>query len=86
MSATSPRVRMYTTPWCPYCVAARRLLDSLDVSYEDVDVSNDHALRQEASAEHGWPTVPIVLLEGKLVGGYQELARLHRRGGLVETG
>ena len=35
------RVELYTTAWCPFCIRAKRLLDSKNVSYEDTDVDRD---------------------------------------------
>ena len=42
-------VTMYTTPWCPYCIAARELLQRLGVEYEDINVGSDRALRAEST-------------------------------------
>lgn len=75
------KVKLYTTPYCPFCVAAKRLLDERDVPYEDVDVS-DRSKRSEVQKEHGWPTVPVVLAEGELIGGFSELEALDASKGL----
>jgi glutaredoxin 3 len=79
--ANDTRIRMYTTPTCGFCQAARRLLTNRGVPFEEIDVS-DPARRAEAQREHDWPTVPIVLVDGELVGGYTELEALDRREGL----
>lgn len=78
----APRVELYTTPSCPYCVAAKRLLDKLAIAYVDVDVARDAAAREAIVTKTGWRTVPVVLLDGELVGGYTELSKLHSQGGL----
>ena len=44
------RVEIYTTPWCPYCIAAKRLLATKGVAYEETDVSGDSDKRQEMMA------------------------------------
>ena len=77
-----PKVQIYATSWCGYCNAAKRLLDERQVPYEEVDVTDDPAARAEAAARFDWPTVPIVLAEGQLVGGYTELAELDESRGL----
>lgn len=78
----SPRVRLYTTPWCGFCRAAKRLLDERGIPYEDIDV--DGAERARVQAEYSWPTVPVVLIDGELVGGYTELEARDRAGGLAD--
>ncbi|MCA9518220.1 MAG: glutaredoxin [Myxococcales bacterium] len=81
--STDTRVVMYTTPWCGYCNAAKRLLGQLGIAYVDHDVSRDVALRQRIADETGWRTVPMIYLDGRFVGGFDDLSALHRRGGLV---
>lgn len=75
------RVRLYTTPYCPFCVAAKKLLDAEQVPYEDTDVS-DGALRSEIQAKYDWPTVPVVLADEEVIGGFTELQALHAERGL----
>ena len=79
---TTPRVKLYSKRWCGYCVAARRLLAKRGVAYEEIDVTGNSPLRQQIIAETGWRTVPVILIDGELIGGYTELARLHAQGGL----
>ena len=73
-------VRMYTTRWCPYCIAARRLLDELRVAYEDIDVGMDHGLRSEMERRSGRFTVPQIWVGSTHVGGFDDMAALHREG------
>ena len=73
------RVVIYTTRICPYCIAAKRLLDQLGIPYEEHDVS-DPAARREVVARTRWRTVPVILIDDKLVGGFQELHAAYRRG------
>ena len=77
-----PRVTMYSTRICPYCVAAKRLLDRDGIAFQEIDLSFDHELRQQLTAETGWRTVPMIFIDGTLVGGYTELMALRSRGGL----
>lgn len=81
MSST-PRARLYTTPWCGYCRSAVRLLEQEGVSFVEHDVAADPALRRQVAAETGWRTVPMVFVDDVFVGGYTELAALRSRGGL----
>lgn len=75
------KVQIYTTPTCPYCIAAKRLLKQRGVPFDEHDVSAP-AERARVRAELGWPTVPVVVAEGRIVGGYTELAALDEGRGL----
>jgi glutaredoxin 3 len=77
-------IRLYTTPWCPYCHAAKSLLDDLGLSYEETDVERDPELRARLSAENGgYRTVPMIFLGEDFIGGYTDLKALHDRGELT---
>jgi len=78
-----PRVELYSTGMCGYCVAAKNLLVSRGLGYEEVRVDADPALREAMRARAGGRTsVPQVFIDGELVGGYQELAEWLRSGRL----
>ena len=79
---SQPRITVYTSTFCGYCVASKRLLDRLQIAYEVVDLSTDPALRMELVQRTGHRTVPIILLDDELVGGYTELMALQQSGGL----
>jgi glutaredoxin 3 len=77
------RILLYTTPYCGYCRAAKRLLDQKGHAYIEIDVSEDPAMRQEmASRAMGGRTVPQIFIDGTHVGGFEELAELDRAGKL----
>lgn len=73
---------MYTTPICPYCVRAKQLLARKGVSFREVDVSRDPALRQEVMARSGRRTVPQIWIGDYHVGGFDDLYALEREGRL----
>jgi glutaredoxin 3 len=77
-----PKVVMYRTPYCPYCSMAARLLDELQVEYEEIDVTGDHERRRWLVAASGQRTVPQVFINGRSVGGFDDLSALVRRGEL----
>lgn len=78
-------IKMYTTPFCGFCTAAKRLLDERGYGYEDVDVSQDPETRSQVSRDvGGWPTVPMIFVGDEFVGGYQELSTWDRSGKLAE--
>jgi len=77
-------IKMYSTRFCPYCIRARALLDSKSVTYTDIGVDGQPALRREMSALSGGSTVPQIWIGKHHVGGYDDLARLERQGQLDE--
>ena len=77
-----PRIRIYTTRWCGYCVRAKALLDGKGLEYEEIHLDDDPAFRQTLHALTGGRSVPQVLIDGEPVGGFTELWRLDRSGGL----
>jgi len=76
-------IYIYTTPWCPYCHAAKALLTRKGVSFEEIDVSGDPALREAMTARaHGRRTVPQIFIGDRHVGGSDDLHALERQGKL----
>jgi glutaredoxin 3 len=76
------KVQIYSTSWCPYCDAAKSLLDDKGIPYDEIDVT-DATLRSEmVQRAHGRRTVPQIFVGETHVGGYDELAALERRGKL----
>ena len=76
------RIQVYSTRWCGYCVRAKTLLESKGIDYEEVSLDDEPAFRQKLFDLTGGWTVPQVLIDGKPIGGYTELWRLDRAGGL----
>jgi glutaredoxin 3 len=73
-------IEIYTTPYCPYCLAAKRLLTAKGVGFTEIDVSRDPDLRQAMIARAGGRrTVPQIFIDGKHVGGSDDLHDLDAR-------
>ncbi|MYL96822.1 glutaredoxin 3 [Novosphingobium sp. FGD1] len=80
---TQPRIEIYTKWGCPYCVAAKSLLDGKGVSYEEYDVTMGGPKRAEmVERVPGAVTVPQVLVDNKPYGGYDDISALDRQGKL----
>jgi glutaredoxin 3 len=77
------RVEVYTTRVCPYCVAAKRLLNKRGIAYAEIDVSGDHDKREWLVAQSGQRTVPQIFIDGEPIGGFTELDALDRSGELA---
>lgn len=63
----------YTTRWCGYCMAARRLLKRRNISYVEVDVSGDPDARRSLAELCGRTSVPQIFIHGRHIGGFFEL-------------
>ena len=78
-----PKVLMYATAVCPFCLMAERLLRSKGVAeIEKIRVDLDPARREEMMSRTGRRTVPQIYVGERHVGGYDDLAALDRAGGL----
>jgi glutaredoxin 3 len=76
-------VEIYTSNFCGFCVAAKRLLKSKGVEFTEYNVGRDATLRQEMMARaNGGHTVPQIFIGDKHVGGCDELHALERAGKL----
>ncbi|HWT97800.1 MAG TPA: glutaredoxin 3 [Terriglobales bacterium] len=77
------QVEIYTTMICPYCYRAKKLLDTKGVTYTEIDVMTDGKLRAEMRERAGGRTsVPQIFINGRHVGGCDDLYALDRQGGL----
>jgi glutaredoxin 3 len=77
------KVEIYTSPFCGYCHRAKRLLEEKGVVYNEFDILMDGAKRVEMTARaKGRTTVPQIFIDGRHVGGYEELRALERDGSL----
>lgn len=83
-------IQIYTTAVCPYCVAAKNLLKSRGLEWEEIRVDTDPTRREEMlQRSAGQRTVPQIFINEAHVGGFQQLAEADRSGrlnALLETG
>jgi glutaredoxin 3 len=77
-----PRVTMYSSPFCGYCAAAKRLLERKGVAYDEIDVSFDPESRRQMVERSGRQSVPQIFVGETYVGGFDDLSALESRGGL----
>ncbi len=76
-------VEIYTSPFCGFCHAAKRLLTEKGVSFAEYDVARAPEKRQEMlSRANGRHTVPQIFVGQTHVGGYDDMAALDRAGKL----
>ena len=78
-------VEIYTKAWCGYCARAKRLLDSKGVDYQDYDITMGGPKREEMLERvPGHTTVPQIFIDGRHIGGSDDLMQLDREGKLDE--
>ncbi|MGH7907620.1 MAG: glutaredoxin 3 [Candidatus Binataceae bacterium] len=79
------RIQIYTTQYCPYCAQAKALLERKGAAYEEIDVTGDSELREKMTAlSGGRGTVPEIFIDGRIIGGFDELSALDEAGQLDE--
>ena len=74
------KVEVYTTPYCPYCHAAKNFLRSKKIEFVEIDASNEAIRRKLTGMTGGRETVPQIFADGKPMGGYEDLVRFYRSG------
>ena len=77
------KVEIYTKFLCPYCTRAKLLLSRKGVDFEEHDITMGGPGRAEMiQRANGRTTVPQVFIDGRHIGGSDDLAALDRAGGL----
>lgn len=77
-------VKVYVKDPCPFCVRAVRLLEELKIDFEEIDLTGKDDEIEKLKNETGWRTVPMIMIKGKLIGGYTDLKALVDEGRLSE--
>ncbi|MBT8149673.1 MAG: glutaredoxin 3 [Pseudomonadales bacterium] len=77
-----PDITVYSSSLCGYCHAAKRLLQSKDLEFDEVLVDRQPQLRAEVMRKSGQRTVPQIWIGETHVGGYTDLAALEQSGEL----
>jgi len=78
-------VKIYTTTYCPYCKRAKELLKSQNIPFEEVDVEQNPGLRDQIVEKYQWQTVPLITIDEKLIGGFDDLNKLFSEGKLMQA-
>ena len=76
------KIEIYSKPMCPYCVRAKALFDKKGVSYTDINAFISQEKRREMNERSGRNTFPQIFIDGKHIGGCDDLMALEARGGL----
>jgi len=80
-----PKIEIYSTAVCPYCVAAKNLLKSKGLEWQEVRVDTDPAQRDAMLRRSGGRrTVPQIFINDAHVGGFDDLVAADRSGKLAQ--
>ena len=77
-----PTIEVYTQPWCPYCAQAIRLLQRKGAEFREINAPHGTPERDEAVRRSGRTTVPQIFIDGRHIGGCDDLMALDRSGRL----
>ena len=68
-------ITIYTkeVPHCNYCEAAKNLLSNKGIEFENLVIGKDIDRDQVLEKANGWTTVPLVFVDGQMIGGFNEL-------------
>ena len=79
------KILIYSSNICPYCIAAKRLLENLNLKYQEKVIDNQPSLRNEMySISNGRNTVPQIFIGDKHIGGYDEVRALEKENKLQD--
>ena len=77
----APEVKLYTTPTCPYCKMAKKFLDDNGVKYQEFNIAENKAAREEMKNKCNSLAVPTICLDNDVLVGFDE-SELRKRLGL----
>ncbi|TET87155.1 MAG: NrdH-redoxin [Dehalococcoidia bacterium] len=78
---SAKEVKVYSTPTCPYCKMAKKFLEDNGIKYQDLNVAQDKAARDEMINKSGQMGVPVIDIDGELILGFDQ-AQLKEKLGL----
>lgn len=77
------KITVYAKDYCPFCAAAKSLLNAKGVDFEWIEITGDQQRRDEMLARsEGRSTVPQIFIGDQHIGGYDDLNALNKSGGL----
>ena len=73
---------IYSTTWWGSCIAAKKLLNDKDLSYEEINIEETGISREDLTRLTGSYTVPQIIINDEVIGGFEELLILNQKGKL----
>ena len=77
------KIKIYSTPTCPFCKRAKAFFKEHNIEYDDVNVAEDEKARDEMVEKSGQMSVPVIEVGDKIIIGFneQELRKTLKVGG-----
>ena len=75
-------IKIYTTNWCSFCVMAKRYFDEQEMSYEEINIEEEGMSREELQKVTGGMSVPQIVIDDEVIGGYDNLMAMASAGKL----
>jgi len=66
------KVKIYSTPTCPYCDMAKKFLKENNIPFENIDVARDQKAAREIVEKTGQSGVPVIDIDGKIIIGFNK--------------
>ncbi|HOK00661.1 MAG TPA: glutaredoxin family protein [Candidatus Pacearchaeota archaeon] len=66
------KVKIYSTPYCPYCVTLKNFLKQHNIEFEDIDVSENESALQEMVEKSKQMGVPVIDINGEIIVGFDK--------------
>jgi len=67
-----PKIRVFSTPACPYCVTLKEFLKENNIEFEDINVAEDAQAREEMINRTNQMGVPVIDIDGEIVIGFDK--------------
>lgn len=68
----SKKIRVYSTPNCPWCHVLKQFLNDNDIEFEDIDVSKDREVAMEMIEKSGQRGVPVIEIDSEMIVGFDK--------------
>ncbi len=68
------KVKVYSSPTCPFCIRAKQFLKDNNIAFEDIDVSSNQQALQEMTQKSGQMGVPVINIDGEIIIGFDKEA------------
>ena len=77
-------IKIYCTNWCGPCIAAKKMLDDMGITYKEINIEKEGLSRDDLAKLTGASTVPQIIINDNPIGGFNELLQLNQSGKLKE--
>ena len=77
------KIIIYTTSWCGPCKYAKSLLVEKGLEFQEIDIEQENMTREDLFDKTGGRTVPQIIIDGTIIGGYDDLVKLNDNSLLV---